>query len=119
MYVLRGPAICGRSSAKRIVPRLSSGKTLYLPASDVPERDHLDQLRRGSDSARFVGLGRVLGDVVELPVLGVELAQLVFGSVSAPKHDARLRERRARATDTPRASRRDRSSGARTSRNIA
>ena len=44
----------------------------------VPERDHLDQLRtvRRGEIGR---LGRVLREVVELPVLGVELAQHVLG----------------------------------------
>ena len=44
----------------------------------VPERDHLDQLRavRGGEIGR---LGRVLGEVVKLPVLGVEFAQHVLG----------------------------------------
>ena len=89
--VLRSWVSCGRSSAKRIVPRLSSGKTLYLPASAYQSAIISISLSRLASARLLVSAGS-FDEVVELPALGVQLAQLVFGQISSPKKASASRE---------------------------
>ena len=81
MYFVRGSATCGRSTIIRGMVLPSIGNTLSFSASVY----HITCVRWLLPVllGEVVVLGRVFGDVVQLPVMGVQVGQRLGGDFRA------------------------------------